>query len=261
MDNIAILTIEIKNSRPVELLELTQSFQSFADEYKRYLLKQDEPLIADDIKLYIKEIRSGSIITDLIALSTISLPFVENANSIIGFVGYLKNAYDFLTGKSEVKPDLEKVNYENLSRFIEPVAKDNASQINCSTVINGNVTLTINLDSPSANAAQNVASREIQSLKEPTTGFKEKVLLYWYQARNDPKSTTGDKAIIESIHKGPIKAMFAHAGIKAKMLLDAENPFIHAFVVDVAVETINEKPAFYKIIDVHEKIDLPSDKK
>lgn len=42
------------------------------------------------------------------------------------------------------------------------------------------------------------------------------------------------------------------------MLLDSENPFIHAFVVDVAVETINDKPAFYKIIDVHEKIDIPS---
>ena len=259
MNGIAKLTIEIKNSRPVELLELAQSFQSFADEYKRHLLKKEEPQIADDIKLYIKEIKSGSIITDLVALSTMSLPFVENTNSIIDFAGYLKNAYDFLTGKTDKKPMLEKANYENLSRILEPIAKDNASQINCSTVINGNVILTLNIDSTAANAAQNMATREIIALKEPTTGFKEKVLLYWYQARNDPKSTTGDKAIIESIHKWPVKAMFANAGIKAKMLLDAENPFIHAFVVDVAVETINDKPAFYKIIDVHEKIDLPNE--
>lgn len=259
MEEVARLTIEIKNSRPVELLELTQSFQSFADEYRRYLLQSEEPPIADDVKLYIKEIRSGSIITDLVALSAMALPFVENANSIIGFGDHLKKAYDFLTGKSEEKPDLEKTSYENLSRFVEPIAKDNASQINCSTVVNGTVILNIHLDSPSANAAQNIASREIQALKEPTTGFKEKVLLYWYQARNDTKSTTGDKAIIESIHKGPVKAIFAHAGIKAKMLLDAENPFIHAFVVDVIVETVNERPALYKIIDVHEKIDMPSE--
>lgn len=216
MDGIARLTIEIKNSRPVELLELAQSFQSFADEYKRHLLKQEVPPIADDIKLYIKEIKSGSIITDLVALSTVALPFVENANTLIDFGNYLQAAFDFLTGKSDKKPPLEKVNYENLARFLEPIAKDNASQINCNTVINGNVTLTINIDSTAANAAQNVATREIKALKEPTTGFKEKVLLYWYQARNDPKSTTGDKAIIESIHNGPVKAMFANAGIKAK---------------------------------------------
>ncbi len=258
MDGSSRLSIEIKNSRPVELLELAQSFQSFADEYKRHLLKQEEPPIADDIKLFIKEIKSGSIITDLVALSTVALPFVENANSIIGFGSYLKNAYDYLTGKSDQKPELEKANYENLARFLEPIAKDSASQVNCSTIINGNVTLTSNIDSSAANAAQNVATREIKALREPTTGFKEKVLLYWYQARNDPKSTSGDKAIIESIHNGPVKAMFAHSGIKAKMLLNSENPFIHAFVVDVAVETINEKPAFYKIIDVHDKIDIPN---
>ncbi|MDY0270410.1 hypothetical protein [Trichloromonas sp.] len=259
MEGLAKLTIEIDNSKPVELIELSQSFQSFADEYRRYLLRKEEQAIADDIKLYIKEIRSGSIIADLVALSAIALPFVENSNTIIGFGDYLKKAFDYLTGKSENKPNLEKANYENLARIIEPIAKDNASQINCSTIVNGNLVVNVHLDSPAANAAQNVANREIRALKEPTTGLKEKVLLHWYQARNDAKSTTGDKAIIESIQKGPVKAIFAHAGIKAKMLLDAENPFIHAYVVDVVVETINDRPALYKIIDVHEKIDIPAE--
>lgn len=36
---------------------------------------------------------------------------------------------------------------------------------------------------------------EINLMKEPISGIKEKVLLHWYQARNDPKSKAGDKAI------------------------------------------------------------------
>jgi hypothetical protein len=259
MEDGAKLTIAIENSRPVELLELTQSLQSFADEYRRFLLRSEEPAIADDIKLYIKEIRSGSIITDLVALSPLALPFVENANSILSFSKHLKGAYDYLTGCTATKPDLEKANYENLAKFIEPIAKDSGSQINCSAIFNGNVELTINIDSKTANAAQNVAKRELDSLKEPTTFFKEKALMYWYQARNHLTSTSGDRAIVESLHHGPVKTIFAHSGIKAKMILEVENPFTHAYIVDLAIETINDKPALYKITEFHEKIDLPKE--
>lgn len=259
MDKHALLKIEIKNSKPVDLLELATSYNSFADEYKRYMSRSCDENISDDIRLYIKEIKSGSIITDLIAMSPVSLPFIENYNTIIGFGEYLKSAFDYLTNKSDKKPYLEKINYENLANIVDPIAKDGSSQINCSTIVNGNLTVNINIDSLAANAVQNVASREIKNLKEPTTGYHDSVLLYWYQARNDKNSTTGDKAIIESISKIPIKTIFAHSGIKAKMIHDAENPFTHAYVVDVQVETIGDRAALYKIIEVYEKVDLPID--
>lgn len=183
------------------------------------------------------------------------MPFAENANTIIGFSSYLKSAYDYLTGKSPDKLQFEKGNYQNLSSIIEPIAKDKGSQINCNTTINGNVQVTINLNSLEANAAQNIAKREIDALAEPITGVHNKVLLYWYQARNDLRSTTGDKAIIESLNSNPVKVIFDNETLKQKMLSDPENIFVHAYVVDVSVETIKGKPAVYKIIDVHEKID------
>lgn len=255
MANDATLTIEIKNKTPVELIDLTKSLSSFADEYKRYLGTNDIAIPADEIKLYIKEIRTGSIIADLVALAPYGLPFAENANTIMGFSVYLKSAYEYLTGKSTDKPQLERNNYQNLSSFIEPVAKDNGSQINCHTTINGNVEVTINLTSSEANAAQNIAKKEIDALAEPITGIHDKVLLYWYQARNDLRSTTGDKAIIESLYSNPVKVIFDNESIKMKMLSDPENIFVHAYIVDVSVETIKGKPAVYKITNVHEKID------
>jgi hypothetical protein len=250
------ISIEIKNTQPIELIDLTGSLVGFADEYKRRIAISDPLAPPEEIKLYVKEMRTGSIIADLIAIAPLTLPFVADANHVIQFCQYLSQAYKYLTGQSREKPEMEKVDYLNLNRIVEPVAKDSGAQINIGTVnITAPVTLTLN--SLEANAAQNKAKREIELLQEPVTGVKEGVVLYWYQARNDPRSQAGDKAIIESIYSGAVKAIFASEAIKAKMLLDTDNPFTHAYVVDVAVETIKGRPVVYRIQNVHEVIEKP----
>ena len=251
------LTIEIKNEVPVELTDLTKSFLGLADEYRRFVAKHEHPLVADDIRLYVKEIRPGSIIAVLQPYALLALPIVENSNTVIEFCGYLKTAYDYFTGKRREKPLLEKANFNNLSNIIEPIAKDNGSQINITGTINFNAPVTLNINSLEANAAQNALQREIAALREPSTGIHEKVLLYWYQARNDPTSQKGDRSIIESVYPSSVKTVFATESVKAKMIYGEENPFKYAFVVDVAVETINGRPALYKIIAVYDKISEP----
>ena len=79
-------------------------------------------------------------------------------------------------------------------------------------------------------------------------------LLYWHQARNDARSTTGDKGIIESISDMPVKVICMKDSLKTEMILDIQNPFKEAYIVDVAVETINGKPAVYKIMAMYDKI-------
>lgn len=252
----AVFTVEIQNQQPVELIDLTNSLLSLADEYRRFSGRQD---VADveDVRLYIKEIRAGSIIADIVALTQNVLPYVGYATSVINFSIYLTKAYDFLIGRAASKPtELQKVNYENLSSFVEPVAKDNASQLNCHVTINGNVTQQITINSLEANAVQNRAKREISLMKESIIGIKEKELLYWYQARNDPKSKAGDKAVIESIQASPVKVIFNNDEVKSQMIY-GENPFTSAYVVDVEVGTIKGKPTIYKILNVHERIERP----
>lgn len=246
------LTIEIKNTKPVELVDLTDSLLSLADEYKRFLVSQQGPILAEEVKLYVKEIKTGSIVTDIIAIAPGLLPFAQYAMTLIDFSDYIKKVVKFFLGEEEQDPKIDKRSYENLSRFLEPVAKDHASQLNCHTTINGNVSLVVNVKSVEANALQNTFRKKIAALQEPVTGLKKNVLLYWYQARNDPKSQAGDRAIIESISKGPVKAVMTE-DIKSKMLGSPENPFQLAYLVDVEVETINSKPSIYKVSNLHEK--------
>jgi len=107
-----------------------------------------------------------------------------------------------------------------------------------------------------ANAAQNAIARELLALKEPLTGLHEKVLLHWYQARNEPHTKSGDKAIIPSIASHPVKTVFSNDQIKAVIIFGDDNPFKKAYVVDVLAETIRDRIALYKILAVHEKFEI-----
>lgn len=250
------LTVEIKNETPVLLEDFTQSFRGLADEYESYVHERATEAMAD-VRLYVREIRTGSIIADLVALAPLALPFVENANTVVGFAQYLTAGFNFLRGATKEKPPMSKRDYENLSAIVEPTAKDGASQFNVSTTFNGNVVVNLNLDSRDANAIQNSARRELAALKEPATGLHEKVLMYLYQARNDPKSDKGDRAIIESIYPSSVKVIFINEQVKAQALRLPENPFKCAYVVDVSVETVEGRPALYRVQTIHDVFDKP----
>lgn len=255
-DDITRLRIEIKNKEPIELIDLTNSFLGLASEYKQYIEKEYPLLKDEDVKLYVKEIKTGSIITDVVSIAPYLLPFTEHINSIKEFSKYLKIVYDYLLGKTTEKTSLTKTSYENFAKIIEPVAKDKAGQMNFSNFTNNGVmNVVLNLNSIEANAAQNMIEKEVNKLKEPVMGLKEKVVLHWYQARNDPKSKVGDRAIIESIQMESVKTIFNNDDVKAKMILGSENPFTSAYIVDVIIDTIDNKPALYRILTVHERIE------
>lgn len=260
MESNYAIRIEIKNKKPIELVDLTNSFFNIADEYKRYTESKFGELKKEDVTLYIQDIKSGSIIADLFSITPAILPILSNsqdAANIIQFASYLKNVYDFLLGRNNNRPNFTKVNYLNFAGFVEPIAKDNASQLNIHTIHNEKVELIFNLSSIDANAAQNSVKRELGLLAEPSTGIHRNVVFYWYQARNDASSQAGDKVIIESIYPFPVKAIFDSELVKSKVVWCNENPLTSGYLVDVSVETIQGKPVLYKILDIHSRIAYP----
>jgi hypothetical protein len=261
------LTVEIHNSEPIEVGDFTESLLALGEEYKRVLARTGNADLAGESSLYITEIRNGSIIADFIPYAPALMPFMNDANTLICFAAYLKYGYSFLLGRAkDLKPEetqvaekieLEIADYENLVKIVEPVAKDKASQYNVSVYVKGNLVNNLQLNSIEASAAQNEAKRYIGESKQPKTGIQENVVIYWHQARNDPKSRAGDRAVVESIYPSPVRAIFISDGTKAQFLATKENPFRSAYLADVSVETIKGKPAVYKIIEIHDKVDHP----
>ena len=250
----AKLTIKIKNKRPVELIDFTDSFSSLGSQYYKYLSENENFNLSPETKLYIKEIRSGSIITELSDLVPLVIPFAEHSNSVIEFTGFLKKGFDYFLGKSEEKPkDFDLKDCNNFNNIIKPIAKDNGSNV----VFNGDwnfkdSTVNFNFNSVEANAIQNGILKEKEKLKEPEKRKETKVLFYWDSAKYDDKSKAIDRGFIDSIHGSALKVIFEDPTTKSKMLDIEENPFHVAYIVDVEVLEIKGTPSVFKILALHD---------
>lgn len=249
------LVLELNNKKPVELLDLTESYISFAELYKSRTEKNPNLKHIVEPKLYVKEIKSGSIITELIDYAPLLFPFVENANSVIEFFKFLKNVYELLREGKNEQIEITKTECNNLSKIISPVVKDNGSQLNISTIINGGVTNNYLITNESAVQLDTRINNYKTLLSEIENNVHHKVLMYWYQVRDEIHAQAGDKAKIESITPKPLKVIFANDDLKQKILEDSGNFFKYAYIVDVELQTMDNKPVLYKVIEIHDKID------
>lgn len=246
------LRVEINNNKPVDLLYMTDSFISLSQEYKRHLAEEGKPFNIET-RLYVKEIKSGSIITDLVNLMPVAMAIADNIDPIVKFVGFIKTAYGYYSKLKGSKPEYTVQTLKNLDSIVEPVAKDNNAQmviaaINAENVIINNYT--INTDS--ANAAQNRMREEIQALETPQAKPYTKVVMALHQAVNGAPNS-GDKGIIESISQKPLKIIWDD-NFKSQAVQTETNFFNIAFVVDCEVHTVRGIPTAYKILKIHDTI-------
>lgn len=253
------LTIEIRNKTPVELADLAKSMSAVASEYQNFLANHDAGHLGRDVKLYVKEIRQGSIVQELMAVSVAgALPLFDHAKTVFEYASFLHSVISWYAGKSEEEPQrLEKSSLENISSIVEPVAKDNGSNL-ILNISNNYAPVYLDINSIEANATQNSISRELRDRKEPVTGTHHQVLMYWAQARNEINNRSGDRGVIESILPTAINVRFQDESIKLRMLYDLPHPFSKVFLVDVTVETVDGKPMLYKITHLHESFDKES---
>lgn len=256
--NSCLLRVRIANSEPVELVDLARCLGALGNEYIRNAQRQGCSVRDEDVKLLVKEVRSGSIEIDLVQIGfAVGMATVTNFNAVCDFAANLKTGMAWLIEKKGKKPEAlaSRASLKNYHDILEPVAKDHDGVLTIAPMeINAPVeNLTLNLITIHANAGQNGVERELEAMKLPATNMHEKVLLRWYQARNDASAKTGDMAIVESVNEDPVKTIFLSESTKARMLAIEENLFRRAFVVDIKVETLREKPRLYVIQTIHDE--------
>ncbi len=242
------LIFKIDYIKNVELDDLVLSLNGLSNQYTKFLEQDNNNALNQELKLYIREIKKGSIITDLFVAtaSTGAIQFLENIVTIVEFVKYLKYAYDYFLGKSEKKRDYSKAELRNLRNIVEPVAKDGGSQLiiqNCDNMI-------INLTSEQANAIQNRIKREEE--KQIIKDFRS-VSFTLFKARVPQDLTTGFSGIIQEILPDKaITTVFQDVKTRDKIININENPLQKIFIVDVIVIFENETPVKYQITNVYD---------
>lgn len=241
------LVVELKNERPVELTDFARSMIAFGREYERFVQGERPEVDAAEAKLYVKEIRPGSIVAELVPLAPFALPLLQYGFTALEYAEKIQKIVNWLLGNDEKPQHIEKTTLDNMCQFVEPVAKDHGSQLNVGALNNnGTLVLNINLDSTQAAALQNNARRELEQLHAPSTGIHREVVMYWAQAKNQAIGANSDRARIESIYPGDVKVRFASNEMKIEALYGPDHPFSRGYIVDVQVETIRGKPVLYR---------------
>lgn len=246
------MIVTISNENPIELVDFTQSFLGLATQYKSH----SHIKYSTSSKLYIKEVRQGSAIFELVELTKVAiLPIFGDVNTIVEFAKHLGKAFDYFSGKGKKENTFSIKDLQDLKDILKPAANNSPStNISFNVIVNGNVTVNnYTVTNTEANAIQNNINKEIKLLEQTMPTFKEKALFYWYAAKNDLRSQSWERGIIESIYKNNVKVIFDTEDIKNAMIHPPKGSiFDLAFIVDVRIETVDGgRPVLYNIVNFH----------
>ncbi|WP_197408184.1 MULTISPECIES: hypothetical protein [unclassified Guyparkeria] len=247
------LEIKIRNTQPVALEDLSLSLLAFGQQFHKFVEAEVENGSEVSAELLIKEVRSGSIVVELVSQSVPIAPLLWQGGSLLEWSKVVQNLCAWLLGKIDNAPkEYSKQDLQQWNRFVEPVAKDGGSQMNINVAEGGKVINQIVVSSTEAKAMQNQIERLVDDMDEPEENIHRKKVMYWYQTKFDPNSDTGNRAIIDDISRSALKVVFENKSVKEEMLQSQPRfgkPWQElAYIVDVEVQTVRGKPKVYKVL-------------
>ena len=247
------LEIKINNVKPVSLQDLSLSLLSFNNQFHKFVKSETNKETEIGTELLIKEVRSGSIIVELITQAAPIVPLLWEGGSLAQWATVIESTCQWLLGKSVTPPKkLSKQDLQEWNKIIEPVAKDSGSQMNFTVSDNGRVVNQFFINSNEAKAMQNQIGRYIEDIDAPDDNTHIRKVMYWYQTKFDPDSDTGNRAVIDDINKNSLKVIFEDNEVKESMLQSDpkfDKPWHElAYIVDVDVQTVRGAPKLYKVL-------------
>ncbi|MGL4959601.1 MAG: hypothetical protein ACRC67_00095 [Inquilinus sp.] len=249
------LEIRFETSKPVEVLDLATSLTSVGRQYMQFVATRG--FLETDAKLYVKEIRSGSIICELIGIAK-QIPWADLvgvASTSLDFAIRLTQIIDWFRGKNKDVAEPSRGEMETTKGILIPVVNDIGGHMTINCNDNAQVVLNFTIGSIEANAVSHRIENQLKQSALPITGRQELKEFSWYQANNNLKAKSGDRGVIESISPKPVKVRFTSESIKETM---TEGPiFERVYIVDALVEIREEKPYQYTIINLHDYRSAP----
>lgn len=255
----SFLQFEIKNVNPVSAEDYANALSAVADEYQQFMLQHSSRVEVATSKLYIHRVEPGSIMSTLAPIITGTMPLIGSVQTAFEYAEYLSALFAWALGKLARPPVAdEKKTLKNMNSIVRPTVHDQGAQLNIGAMhFQAPVHVTVNLGSSEAEAVSAFTRHRLDRLREAKPGgHHENVLLYWYQTRNAVNNKAGDRAKIDSISPDPINVSFSTEDLKREMVLDAENPYQQAYLVDVDVLTVDSKPVLYRIERLIETVNL-----
>lgn len=272
IDANAILTLRIDTTEPIEIGAFVGAFTSLAEEYRREI-RSNHPNADGDARIYVKEVRKGSIEADLVPYIMAAAPLVAQMDQVMVVDQFVRtwgkrisalvqgNLLDWNPTKSEIKTLADATvaiaTDPNASSTLEAVTFEDGKRL---------VRASFKFTTPEARDAQKTIDTAYRQLEKPDDADHKRVLMLF--KRTDVGNAqvgkrSGEKVLIEEIHSRPLALMYAselaEERLKHEIRDTEDNVYKKGFVVDVNVRLVNGRPSVYAVTNVHEVIDLPDD--
>ena len=261
-NNVDAILFHIERSKPIEISEFVTSLNAIGNLFSLFAKKNGDCKEAAKSKLYVEKIEEGCIDIILCEIASAGiLPFIENMNIILEFSSYIKNVLDFFTKGVGLKPALDLNECKNFKDLALVTAGDNNGITTIGAINKGdksNIYYNCTFNFQEGNSAQNQLEKEIKSIKsvQPVTDMYSRQLMTIYQMRSDMETDKGNMAVIDAISKNKMAVVFETDELKEMILHSDSNPTKKAYLVDVVLLTVNGKIAAYKVMALHDVIDL-----
>lgn len=265
----AYIELSLELDEPAELYDLVRSFTALASQFNEYVKEYHPNLVDGDSKIYVKEIRKGSIIASLIPFFPM---LIENMDRIIIVDDFIKRyggrLADYAAGKfdrSASKTDLKDFNGQ-----VAAIANDPNGNVKLASAefveTNKSKRASFTFDTKEARAIEKTANEHIKLIEAKAYELIQRQLMVFWQSNLkevEQGRRSAEKVIIEDITKTPLAIVYdselAQEKIKHEIRDGSRNLYKLGFYISGRVERLNDRPVAYRISEVHEIIDLPDD--
>lgn len=255
------LLFKVTHSKPIEMKDFVATMNSLAYLFEDFVKGHADSAEGRKAKLYVEKIEQGCIEIFLQEVVTAcAIPFIENFNPIMCFAEYLgalvRNA---IAGRNETRLSISEL--KALSDLFAINAKDPQGETEFGAIARSNPTQIFNgcnFYFGDSNIAQNQIKQTIEQKEQedPDEIVHKMQLMRIRQMRGDMGANTGNRARVDALCKRDLPVYFDSPQLKREILASAENPTLQAYIVDVVLQTIEEKPISYKVMALRDVVPL-----
>lgn len=260
-----VVTLDLRE--PVEINDFIAAFTGLGAQFERFI-RRERPDLEGEVKVYVKEVRKGSYVAELIPLAYNALVTTMDHGLIVSqFVRSVADRLNPYRTPGGRLPDASKTELTQLVGTLAAVANDPDGRATIAAVHytkDGTKTdFALTFETGEARRAVKEIEGQFRETASVTDFDHENKLLTFFQSNRRDADKTGEKGISEDISPKPLAVIYAsdlaRERIKGEMLSGSRNVYKLGFFVDVNVQHQNGRPVAYRIKAVRDVIELPED--
>lgn len=279
----AHILVKLDTRDPVALSDFVAGFVGLGNQFEKFVSKV-RPDLRAETEFFVKEVRSGCIEAELVAW-VVAPPaaggMLAIANATLGMMDKALIFEQFVNSMREklgryFKPggrdsDASKGDLADFYKTVAAVAHDadGNALLEAATYEDGQrqVRTAFRFATPEAREAERQLGEHKRELEAKSDADHQRVLMSFVRPSIQSAGVgkkSGELIIIPKLHPKPLPVVYAsplaEQRLKHEIKEADDNIFKKAFDVDVNVEMrADGKPIAYRIVAVHEVIDLPDD--